>query len=382
MKITFLSLKASILTILLILNPFFKNTYVIKSTAYTKFDCSKNLTTCDYATDTQLKWSGSMDDVYTNGTYQIPMEERGVVYNGLDAKVEELVAAILLLRVKKCFLSVTVLVKDVSSPHLYGIKFLPNTNIIHADNVYDGLYQVNYTQILYIHEVVFFLSDPSAITGNIYFPTTMKFHPQDKVWNKYNLDCFNAYTPSPKIISFEKSLLGSIDFNSLDLPTQFFLTFHHLNVFTYSEFPDLVGSLDCPRALLYTYNKQPLFIDTNDMNDMTTILQFSIKSCNPYISATKNNGCYTVYDYGVLSKRIKFGISRHLKKEIDAIWDATTMSQKYLEWDYFDKEKMRKKKEKEADAKRQKKLEKLEQQRKDREKIKGQKQLNSTIQFL
>ena len=257
-----------------------------------------------------------------------PNTDIGIVYNGINIRIEEVVASILFLRIKKCVLPITVIFNDLPEKQIKVLRFLPNTNVIQAINISTGLFAVDFKQILFVNEAIYFLKDPSDVAFNIFFPSTQKYAMDDLIWSLYHTDCINQYIPNSKFISFDKSLLLKLELNALDMSSQLFMTTLNSDLFKFEEFPDLLGSVKCQHSLLYNYNGKPLFIDFRDLR-IDTVVKFTMKDCNTYPSAVFD-GCYRISDYGVVSQRTKSDLPKGLKNDLETIRDAIDMSNRFV----------------------------------------------------
>eukprot|EP00835_Amoeboradix_gromovi_P002864 NODE_172_length_15988_cov_0.603940.p4 type:complete len:334 gc:universal NODE_172_length_15988_cov_0.603940:10211-9210(-) len=311
-------------------SPVIKYVEIYEEILYTRSGCLNRLNSCQYMTQEQMSWSDSdqFPFVANSVNYTAPTVDIGIVYNGIKINIEELVASILFLRVKKCNLSITVIYDVLPVKQVNVIRFLPNTKVLQSNNISSGLLQIDYKQILYVNEAIYFLTDPSAVDINMFFPSTKKFHINDKIWATYGHECYNQYIPSSKFVSFNKTLLKDMKFNSLDIPIQLYMNTLNLNVFQFEEFPNLVGTLRCPHSLMYNIKREPLFIDADNL-DIQSIIRFTIQNCNSYLSV-KYNGCFKVVDYGIFTQRTISDVNMKIKTDLETITDAIDMSSKFV----------------------------------------------------
>ena len=332
-----MQLIASICVILVLaVSPITEYMIIHKEILYTRTGCLNKLTSCRYSTPEQLLVSNIHELRFVNhsSNFTTPLLDIGIVYNGLNSEIDQIIASILFLRVKKCTLQATVIYNDLSIKRVNILRFLPNTNVIKADNISMGLIQTNYKQILFVNEPIFFLMDPVNIMPNIFFPSTKKYFENDSIWSLYGKSCINEYIPSRKFASFNKSLLLNMPFNDMEIPTQLFMHALNSDTFKIEQFPNLVGTEKCQHSLLYNYNGKAAFIDAHNLN-IDTVVRFTIGNCNTYPSAVFN-GCYDVSDYGVVSQRTKSDSSGLLKKDLETIKDALDMSRRFVQLEPFE----------------------------------------------
>eukprot|EP00834_Sanchytrium_tribonematis_P005134 NODE_291_length_10603_cov_1.029703.p5 type:complete len:334 gc:universal NODE_291_length_10603_cov_1.029703:4242-3241(-) len=297
---------------------------------YNRADCNLNLKDCYYITREQVLHSQDIKQKTTNYTFVIPNDNHGIVFNAIDRNIERLVASILFLRVKKCTLPISVIYNEMDAKLLKVLRFLPNTNVIQANTTLQGIFLVDYREILWINEPIFFLSDPSVLSGNLFWSSLDKYPGNDKIWEIYSLKCLNEFRPNSKIAHFNKSVIQNMtSFSELDVPMQVYLHMLKNKIdYKFEEFPKFLGSHSCQHSLLYEHEKSNMFIDMRNF-DISSVVRYTNSQCNSYISARFDN-CFKFAEYGLNTQRALSDISKSLEEDISSIKDAIEMSSHFI----------------------------------------------------